>query len=64
MPVSAFGVGVSRLFFFVVSYIGVLFGVRCSNPHGAHAGISVLTKHLVAHASISVLTKHLVMPSL
>lgn len=54
----------SRLFFFVVSYIGVLFGVRCSNPHGAHAGISVLTKHLVAHASISVLTKHLVMPSL
>jgi len=55
---------VCHAYFFVVSYIGVLFGVRCSNPHGAHAGISVLTNHLVAHAGISVLTKHLVMPSL
>jgi len=52
MPVSIFGVGVSRLFLCGVvrarlPLLWVLFGVRCSNPHGAHAGISVLTKHLV-----------------
>jgi hypothetical protein len=34
---------------FVLGYLseGVLFGLRCGNPRGAHAGISLLAKYLV-----------------